>query len=312
MRSVSAKNRGGAQNRSPMDAESAGSARGASHRHDRAAITYPSRMDEPSQSPRSPEGQSAPRDVAESGAPAGRDKRLLFSTILGVLWTIFPGIAGTYILVDLERIAGILQKDPDFGFWGYVAVFALSAGLGILPTYSQAFLGGWVFGFTHGVMGALMGFIGGAAIGYLVSRAVSGASLERWVARHPRAHVIRCALIGGSTAKTFGIISLIRLPPNSPFALTNFALATMGAPFLLTLAATAVGMLPRTAIACYLAAAGASTGASNLRQLVEEQGLPVVLGGVAATIVVVVIIGQVAKRALDKMVGSAQPFGEAR
>jgi uncharacterized membrane protein YdjX (TVP38/TMEM64 family) len=141
---------------------------------------------------------------------------------------------------------------------------------------------------------------------------VSGSSLERVVSRYPRAHVIRCALLGGSSAKTFAMISLIRLPPNSPFALTNFALSTMGAPFLLTIAATAVGMLPRTAIACYLAAAGAATGAANLKDLVKEQGLPVVIGGFVAGIVVIVIIGQVAKRALDTMVSTEQPAGEPR
>ena len=274
-------------------------------------------MDEPSQPSRSQHADPAPGGVAaahaEVGAPARRDKRLVFSTILGVLWTVFPGLAGAFILVYLGRIAGILQTDPELGFWAYVAVFAVSAGLGILPTYSQAILGGWVFGFSHGLAGALMGFVGGAAIGYLVSRAVSGPSLERLVARYPRAHVIRCALLGGSTKKTFAIISLIRLPPNSPFALTNFALATMGAPFLLTLAATAVGMMPRTAIACYLAAAGAATGAEDIQQLVKEEGWPIVLGGLAATIVVVVIIGQVAKRALDRMVVESQPAsGEPR
>jgi uncharacterized membrane protein YdjX (TVP38/TMEM64 family) len=273
-------------------------------------------MDEPSQPPRSQEGDAVLGDVSAesrgSGPPAGRDRRLVFSTILGILWTILPGLAGAFILVYLERIAGILQTDLGLGFWAYVAVFAVSAGLGILPTYSQSFLGGWVFGFAYGLTGALMGFVGGAAIGYIVSRAVSGSSLERVVSRYPRAHVIRCALLGGSTAKTFAMISLIRLPPNSPFALTNFALSTMGAPFLLTIAATAVGMLPRTAIACYLAAAGAATGAANLKDLVKEQGLPVVIGGFVAGIVVIVIIGQVAKRALDTMVSTKQPAGESR
>lgn len=239
------------------------------------------------------------------GSPQQGDRRVMYSTVLGVLWATLPAIAGTYLLFDLGRIAGILQIDPVLGFWGYVAVFAVSAGLGILPTYSQSILGGWVFGFGYGLAGALMGFVGGAAIGYLVARAVSGGSLQQKVERHPRAHLIRTALIGGSKGKTFAIISLIRLPPNSPFALTNFALATMGAPFGLTLLATAVGMLPRTAVACFVAASGAATGAEDLQQLVDEQGWPIVLGGLAVMAVVVAIIGQVAKRTIQKMTAEA-------
>ena len=225
----------------------------------------------------------------------------MYSTVLGVLWAVLPAIAGTYLLLDLGRIAGILQVDPVLGFWGYVAVFAVSAGLGILPTYSQSILGGWVFGFGYGLAGALMGFVGGAAIGYIVARAVSGRSLEHVVARHPRAHLIRSALLGGSKGKTFAIVSLIRLPPNSPFAITNFALATMGAPFGLTILATAIGMLPRTAVACFVAASGAATGAEDLQQLVDQQGLPLVIGGAVVMLAVVAIIGQIAKRAIDRV-----------
>lgn len=270
-------------------------------------------MDDPIQPPREQEGEGS-RAVDASGPAASaaaepRDPRLVWSTALVVLWTIAPPIAAIYILSNLGRIESLLLADPEIGFWAYVAVFALGAGLGLVPTYSQAILGGWVFGFAQGIAGALMGFVGGAAIGFLVSRAVSGSSLERLVSRYPRAHVIRCALLGGSMAKTFCIISLIRLPPNSPFALTNFALSTMGAPLLLTLAATAVGMLPRTALACYLAAAGRATGAVDLQQLVKDEGLPVVIGGVVVMLIVIAIIGQIAKRALDKMVGAQQPRG---
>jgi uncharacterized membrane protein YdjX (TVP38/TMEM64 family) len=121
------------------------------------------------------------------------------------------------------------------------------------------------------------------------------------VARHPRAHLIRGALLGGSKGKTFAIVSLIRLPPNSPFAITNFALATMGAPFGLTILATAIGMLPRTAVACFVAASGAATGAEDLQQLVDQQGLPLVIGGAVVMLAVVAIIGQIAKRAIDRV-----------
>lgn len=79
-----------------------------------------------------------------------KDPRLLASTILGVAWVTFPPLAGIYIIYDLAAIAAFLQSDIEHGFWAFVAVFALSAGLGLLPTYAQAFLGGGCLGCSGG------------------------------------------------------------------------------------------------------------------------------------------------------------------
>ena len=238
--------------------------------------------------------------VATEPAPR-KDPRLVASMVLGLLWVTAPPLAGTYLLVELGSISSLLQKDLTLGFWAYVAVFAVSAGLGILPTYAQAILGGWVFGMWMGLAGALMGFTGGAAIGMLFARAVAGASIEQRIANHPRAAAIRRALVGGSPAKTFAIVALVRLPPNSPFAITNLALGTTGISFWLALAATTVGMLPRTAIACFVASSAAATGADDLKQLVMEQGWTIVIVGLVTMGIVIAIIGRVAKKTLDRM-----------
>ena len=37
------------------------------------------------------------------------------------------------------------------------AFFAVSSGLGVLPTYAQAILAGWAFGATGGSFGAILG-----------------------------------------------------------------------------------------------------------------------------------------------------------
>lgn len=234
-------------------------------------------------------------------APPARDRRLIASGILGLLWVTAPPLAGTYLLVKIGAIGDLLRQDPSIGFWAYVAVFAVSAGLGILPTYAQAILGGWVFGMWAGLGGALLGFIGGAAIGMLFSSMVAGPSVERWIDGNPRARIVRRALIGGTSARTFGIIALVRLPPNSPFAITNLALGTTGVPFWLALAATAVGMLPRTAIACFFASHAAGTGAEDIQALIEDKGWMTVIVGLVAMAVCVGIIGSVAKRALNRM-----------
>ncbi len=248
-----------------------------------------------------PSSPPAPASTGGADQPPARDRRLLASTILGVLWGTFPGLAGIYIIYDLESIAKFLQSDPEHGFWGFVAVFVLSAGLGLLPTYAQAFLGGWVFGLKWGLLGSIVGFTGGAAVGYLFARLVTGGSVDHWIDRHPRGRVIRDALVRGSTLRTFTIVTLLRLPPASPFALTNFALSATRVPFKLMLLATPLGMLPRTAIVCFLAASAASTGATSIKSAYDNTPLPIFIGGIVATVIIMMAIGKIAERALQKM-----------
>ena len=146
-----------------------------------------------------------------------------------------------------------------------------------------------------------MGFTGGAAIGYLVSRMVAGESVDQWIDRHRKGRVIRDALARGSTARTFLVVTLLRLPPSSPFAITNFALGATRVPFWLAMLATPLGMLPRTAVVCYLAAAAVSTGATDILKVYEETPRWAFIGGIAVSVAVVGLIGWMADRALAQL-----------
>jgi uncharacterized membrane protein YdjX (TVP38/TMEM64 family) len=235
-----------------------------------------------------------------------KDPRLLASTILGVAWVTFPPLAGIYIIYDLAGIATFLQSDIEHGFWAFVAVFALSAGLGLLPTYAQAFLGGWVFGMQWGLIGSILGFSGGAAIGYLFSRMVTGSSVDGWIDRNPKGRVIRDALVRGSTLRTLIIVTLLRLPPSSPFALTNYALGATKVPFWIAMLATPIGMLPRTAIVCFLASSAVATGATDIVNVYDTTPRAVLIGGIVASVIVIVGIGKFAERALAKMTANPE------
>lgn len=252
-------------------------------------------------------GADAGGAASATETPPPKDRRLVASGILGLLWITFPPLAGFYILYDLANIAEFLRKDPEHGFWAYVAVFAVSAGLGLLPTYSQAFLGGWVFGMKMGLLGAIMGFTGGAAIGYLFSRIVTGESVDRWIDRHSRGRVIRDALSRGSLPRTFLVITLLRLPPSSPFALTNFVLGATRVPFWLAMLATPIGMLPRTAVVCFLAAAAVSSGATDIVKVYDETPKWAFIGGIAVSAGVIALIGWMADRALRQLM---KPSGD--
>lgn len=226
---------------------------------------------------------------------------LVATGVLGAAWTGIPALLGFWLLAELGAIGDWLEARPGEGVWIYAGLFAVTSGLGLLPTYAQAILGGWVFGPVVGVAAALGGFVGGSSIGYLVARLVSRGSVETWIARKPKAAVVREALVGHGFWRTVLVVALLRMPPNSPFALTNLAMSAAGVrvgPFLL---GTAIGMLPRTAIAVWLAAAAAATGAEDIQSFASERGIWLVVGGVVSMVVVIAIVGSMAKAALRRI-----------
>jgi len=237
-----------------------------------------------------------PPDVARAGA-------------LAVAWAVLPATMGFVLLSQIEPVSAWLLANPFQGFVLYVIAFAVTSGLGLLPTYAQSVLGGWVFGpligIAGGTSGALLGFAGGALIGYIVSRLVARNRVEKWIEGRAKADAVRQALVGRGFWPTLGIVALVRLPPNSPFSVTNLALASTGVPLPAYLAGTVLGMTPRTALAVGLAAAAAATGAQDIQSFIREQGwLPFVIG-LAALLGAIGVIGVIAKRALDRVSASA-------
>jgi uncharacterized membrane protein YdjX (TVP38/TMEM64 family) len=135
---------------------------------------------------------------------------------------------------------------------------------------------------------------------------VTGRSVDAWIDRHPRGRVIRDALARGSKWRTFAVVTLVRLPPSSPFAMTNYMLGATGVPFWLAMVATPIGMLPRTAIVCFLAASAVSAGASDLVEVYRNTPTWVLVSGIVASVAVVAILGQLATRALEQLASGAE------
>ncbi|MBX3358655.1 MAG: TVP38/TMEM64 family protein [Phycisphaeraceae bacterium] len=235
-----------------------------------------------------------------SGPPTRNWLKALGPTaILGALWTASPAILGTMLLVYLGPISEWLR---DLGEWGlavYAAVFVVSAGVGFLPTYGQSFLGGWTFGFATGFPGAMVGFVGGSVIGHLIAKTVSRHKVLDLLESNPKAKAVRDALIGRGFWKTLGIVTLIRVPPNSPFALTNLVLASTGVGMVPYILGTAIGMAPRTAIAVYFAAIARSGGARDIAQLIEETPWWLTIAGIATFVIVLAVIARIANKAIE-------------
>ena len=219
---------------------------------------------------------------------------------LALVWVTVPPLIGFKLLANIGAVGEWLKEDPSRGIPAYILLFALSSGLGILPTYAQAILGGWVFGLALGAPAAIAGCVGGALLGWAFSRLVSGRGIESWLDAKPKARAIRSALVGAHQVRLMWLVALLRLPPNSPFAIANLAMASTGVRLLPFMAGTAIGMTPRTIAAVGIAAAGAATGASDIQALIRDQGWLWFGIGVVALIAAFSVISHVAKRALKQ------------
>ena len=93
--------------------------------------------------------------------------------LLGIAWATLPAVLGITLLFLIGDAATALRALGTWGFLVYVLIFMSTSGFGILPTFAQAVLGGWIFGLPLGLLGALAGFTGGSLVGYAISRLVS-------------------------------------------------------------------------------------------------------------------------------------------
>jgi uncharacterized membrane protein YdjX (TVP38/TMEM64 family) len=198
-------------------------------------------------------------------------------------------------LGTVKLSAGWLQANDEIGVAVYILGFSVMAGLALLPTYAQSFVGGWAFGLWKGSFAAICGFMGASIIGYVIARRAAGDRVTGIIEEHAKWKAVRDALIGGGFFKTLFIVTLLRLPPNSPFAITNLVLASTRVPFVVYVLGTLLGLTPRTVAAVFV-----GVGASDL-SLFGPRWLTI--SSIVLIIIVVIIVGTIANRAVTKVTG---------
>lgn len=240
-------------------------------------------------------------------------QRLGFASIIALLAVVLPPLGGFVVLGFLGRIAAWFDSHGDLGIVLYMAGFALFTGLALLPTYSQSILGGWAFGVAWGFPAALIGFFGGSIIGYGIARPTASERVTRVIDEEPKWAAVRDALVpaaggrAGGWLKTLGIVTLLRLPPNSPFAITNLLLASVRVPFWIFCVGTLIGMAPRTLAAVWLGHAVRGQVASI------EEGIKAPIPWwlfatmIVVTLAVLTVIGVIANRAITRVTRPTTP-----
>ncbi len=245
--------------------------------------------------------------MSEQGTSGETFRRLGPAGPLAIAFAIFPVVGSIFLFRSMGEIGSWLRSLDPVAPLAYAAGFAVFAGMALLPTYALSALGGWVFGMPVGLPAALAGIAGASVIGYLLSRRASGDRVLRVIAEKPRWEAIRRSLVGSGPLKTLAIVTLIRVPPNSPFALSNLVLASVRVPLWIYLTATVVGIAPRTALAVYIA-----SGIEELTKDTLESARPAWFFGatIGVSLVVVLILGGLANRALERLGQGSPASGE--
>ncbi len=218
---------------------------------------------------------------------------------LALFWATAPAVAGIFLFVELGAISDWLHARGMWGLAIYAVVFMVGSGLGLLPTTAQCVLGGWVFGLGWGMAAAAIGYFGAALLGLAITRLIAGRRIERIIESRPAASAIRHALLGKSFLRTLGMVALLRMPPQAPFAFTNLVMVSCGVRAMPFVIGTVIGMAPRALVLMLFAAAAAQTGAHDIQAFVQQgPGWPAAVGGLLAMLAVVALIGAIARKAL--------------
>ncbi|MEM1424064.1 MAG: hypothetical protein AAGH64_08680, partial [Planctomycetota bacterium] len=193
-----------------------------------------------------PDSEPSPHAPATDGADArpkeGMTSAAIFAALrqlgpavstLAIASVVLPGALGGALLTaaiamlsDISMLLEVARSvDPAqtarvlfVAAFVYAGVVAFVTGSMILPTYAVSFVAGVFFGLPGGVAVALTGATCGALLGYGWGCLLARGRVMSVIERHEKASVIRRAIIDRTLLQEVGMVALIRLPVNSPFA----------------------------------------------------------------------------------------------
>lgn len=208
-------------------------------------------------------------------------------------------IVAVKFLPVADWVKGFNEWVKSFGPWGvvfYIGVYALATVL-FVPGWILTVGAGVAFGLFWGTFAALIGATIGAMFAFLIARYVARGAVSKRFGKNKKFRAIDDA-IGQQGWKMVG---LLRLSPLVPFNLSNYLYGLTAIAFVPYFLATLVGMLPGTVLYVYLGTIGkigleASKGTAG-KSTLEYLFLGV---GLAATIVVTILVTRAARRALKR------------
>jgi uncharacterized membrane protein YdjX (TVP38/TMEM64 family) len=171
-----------------------------------------------------------------------------------MLLPIWPPLGGFILLATLTSLGPWLRNHGIEGLLIYFLLTGFLMGVSFVPTYSCAILAGWAFGFAIGFPLAVVTITVAGMVAYALGRWIARDRVLDLVMEQPKWAAVVRSLLGQDPRRTLLVVTLLRIPPQSPFAIVNFALAAAKVRLFAYSAGTFLGVIPRTALACYAAA----------------------------------------------------------
>lgn len=263
-------------------------------------------MDDQPSIPNGPR-QTGSEPVAHEGRPSDRPytfedlkrgfRRLGPMGPMAIIAASLPAIGGFAVLGTMGPMGAWLRDHGTLGVGVFITAFAVLAGLALLPTYAQSVLAGWAFGMATGSVAAMAGIAGASLIGYAVARRGAGDRFVRLIDEQPKWRAVYDALVRSGPGRALLTVTLLRIPHNSPFAITNLVMASCRVPPWIYAVGTVVGIAPRTLLAVYLGARAQTTDFA----MPSEKWLYIVW--VAGALLAVGVVGAIANQAIKRVTG---------
>lgn len=217
-------------------------------------------------------------------------------TPIAFLTAAMPAIGGTIFVMLFAYSLGYWMRDNwQIGAPLFLLGVIIFCGLGILATNILGIISGYAFGFELGIAVMITGIVCAATMAYFINTRLVGDRLPHVFENHPKANAVYHALIDQSLWRTTLIIFLLRLSPAMPFALTNFLMSSARVPLKSFIPGTFFGMLPRSSAVVLVG--------SQLSELSfdDPQEAWLIVFGIVATIISIILISIIAKRALERL-----------
>ncbi len=217
---------------------------------------------------------------------------------------VLAGVVAAWLLPLAEWTTTLAARARETGAHGvmvFFAVYVIST-VALLPGSILTLAAGFAYGPVWGLAIASPASVAGATSAFLLGRTLLRGWAERTAGTSPRMRAVDAAV----GREGFKLVLLLRLSPLFPFNVLNYALSLTRVTLGRYVLASALGMLPGTALYVYLgslapAAADLSSaggGGGPTRTVLYVIGL-------FATIAVVVIGTRAARRALHEQLQGA-------
>jgi uncharacterized membrane protein YdjX (TVP38/TMEM64 family) len=224
-------------------------------------------------------------------------------TPIALVTTFLPVIGGSILLMVAAPLAFWLKENWEIGAVLFFLGVIFFCGLSILATNIVGIIGGWAFGFELGITVLITAIVSAATLSFLIHTRIVGDTLPHVFENHPKAHIVYRALLGQSLRRTTLVIFPLRLSPAMPFALTNFLMASARVPLKSFIAGTFGGMLPRSTAVVFV-----GSGLSEL-SFDKPQEAWLLIFGIVATVVSIIFVTMIARRALERLTRENQAAG---